>query len=431
MLLRNKILISIIGGFCLFVLLMGCLPNAKIAFVDNSYQEVNNQEDIYIIQAYAALDMGDYKTARENLQKAYELTKNKEYLREIIGLLVLEKDFLKAKNAAKDYLKVSPNDEKVRQALVEILGSMGDLQGAVQEVQILLKNNASVQNLEIASSVYFLQKDYSRALEYLQKAYEINKDEKILDKIVSIHLLFFKDRNKAIMVYETHIKKYGISKNVGEKLALIYLEDKRFLEAARNYEKLYKVTQEQKYARFALEIYIKGQYLTKAERFLEQNSSIQSRDEMLLEIYRLNKETTKSIQLLQKLYKKSGNVDYLALEAMILYENSTNKNQAFLKKIVGKFEEVLKKSDNSLYWNYLGYLLIDHNLDVKKGIQCVQKALEKEPQNPYYLDSLAWGYYKQKDCKNAKEIINKISKEEREKEKEIFEHFRVIEKCKF
>ena len=431
MLLRNKILISIVGGFCLFVLLMGCLPNAKIAFVDNSYQEVNNQEDIYIIQAYAALDMGDYKTARENLQKAYELTKNKEYLREIIGLLVLEKDFLKAKNAAKDYLKVSPKDEKVRQALVEILGSMGDLQGAVQEVQILLKNNASVQNLEIASSVYFLQKDYSRALEYLQKAYEISKDEKILDKIVSIHLLFFKDRNKAIMVYETHIKKYGISKNVGEKLALIYLEDKRFLEAARNYEKLYKATQEQKYARFALEIYIKGQYLTKAERFLEQNPSIQSRDEMLLEIYRLNKETTKSIQLLQKLYKKSGNVDYLALEAMILYENSTNKNQAFLKKIVGKFEEVLKKSDNSLYWNYLGYLLIDHNLDVKKGIQCVQKALEKEPQNPYYLDSLAWGYYKQKDCKNAKEIINKISKEEREKEKEIFEHFRVIEKCKF
>ena len=162
MLLRNKILISIVGGFCLFVLLMGCLPNAKIAFVDNSYQEVNNQEDIYIIQAYAALDMGDYKTARENLQKAYELTKNKEYLREIIGLLVLEKDFLKAKNAAKDYLKVSPKDEKVRQALVEILGSMGDLQGAVQEVQILLKNNASVQNLEIASSVYFLQKDIYR-----------------------------------------------------------------------------------------------------------------------------------------------------------------------------------------------------------------------------------------------------------------------------
>ena len=131
MLLRNKILISIVGGFCLFVLLMGCLPNAKIAFVDNSYQEVNNQEDIYIIQAYAALDMGDYKTARENLQKAYELTKNKDYLREIIGLLVFEKDFLKAKNAANDYLKVSPNDEKVRYALAEIHASLGDLQGSV------------------------------------------------------------------------------------------------------------------------------------------------------------------------------------------------------------------------------------------------------------------------------------------------------------
>ena len=52
---------------------------------------------------------------------------------------MLEKDFLKAKNAAKDYLKVSPNDEKVRQALVEILGSMGDLQGAVQECKFCSK----------------------------------------------------------------------------------------------------------------------------------------------------------------------------------------------------------------------------------------------------------------------------------------------------
>ncbi|EAI3451859.1 ATP-dependent nuclease subunit B, partial [Campylobacter jejuni] len=29
----------------------------------------------------------------------------------------------------------------------------------------------------------------------------------------------------------------------------------------------------------------------------------------------------------------------------------------------------------------------------------------KEPQNLYYLDSLAWGYYKQGDCKKAWEIL--------------------------
>ncbi|MGI7363814.1 ATP-dependent nuclease subunit B, partial [Campylobacter jejuni] len=30
---------------------------------------------------------------------------------------------------------------------------------------------------------------------------------------------------------------------------------------------------------------------------------------------------------------------------------------------------------------------------------------KKEPQNLYYLDSLAWGYYKQGDCKKAWEIL--------------------------
>lgn len=431
MLLKNKILIILVSGVCLFLVLVGCLPRIKIDFSNNTYKEIENLEDIYIVQAYAALDSQDYKVAQENLTKAYELTKNEAYLKEIIGILILKKEWAEAKKIVLEYQRKYPKDREMQQMLIEILGNMGDFKAANQEVQKLLKQDRNAQNLEIASSIYFLQNDYQKAIDYLRESYLLSGNEQIANKLASIYLLFLKDKNKAIMVYEEHIKKYGISQNIGERLALVYLEDKKVLDAARIYQNLYKATHDSKYARFVLEIYFKGNYFSQARKFLEQNPNIQSRDEFLLEIYRLTKEHKKAIALLQKLYKENGNVDYLALEAMLIYENAKNRDNAMiLKQVTNKFEEVLQKSNNALYWNYYGYLLIDHNLDIKKGVQCVQEALKQEPNNPYFLDSLAWGYYKLSDCKNAQTIMQKITQEDLQKEKEIYEHFRLIQQCK-
>ena len=63
-------------------------------------------------------------------------------------------------------------------------------------------------------------------------------------------------------------------------------------------------------------------------------------------------------------------------------------------------------------------------------MQCVQEALKQEPKNPYFLDSLAWGYYKLNDCKNAQIVIGEIAQEDIQKEKEISEHFKLIQQCK-
>ena len=54
-------------------------------------------------------------------------------------------------------------------------------------------------------------------------------------------------------------------------------------------------------------------------------------------------------------------------------------------------------------------------MDIKKGIKLVKEALLKEPNSPFYLDSLAWGYYKIGKCKEAKKIMNKFVKNSKEK----------------
>ena len=74
----------------------------------------------------------------------------------------------------------------------------------------------------------------------------------------------------------------------------------------------------------------------------------------------------------------------------------------------------------------MGYILIDNDIDVKEGIKYVEKALEFDPNNEEYIDSLAWGYYKLGKCKEAWEIIKHIKLDN----EEIKKHKEAIKKCK-
>ncbi|WP_104721565.1 tetratricopeptide repeat protein [Helicobacter mesocricetorum] len=429
--LKNKIVS--IGLLSIVLLFAGCSMNVPSvsSFSLDGFEEIDNPEDILIVEGYEALDNQDLKDAEESFLQAYQLSGNKSYLKEVIGILLLEQEDALAKEQALQYLQKYPKDEDIRQTLVGILSKEGDLKGAQKEATTLLKNHRSAQNLEIISSVYLLQKQYQKSIKYLQEAYALDKDEVILDKIASIYFVFLKNKQKAIEIYERHIKNYGISPLIGERLAMIYLQDKAYKKAAIVYEKLFKTTGEQNYAKNVLEIYFQFNDLTQAQKFLERNPSIHLVDELLLEIYRHNKDYKKSIEVLERIYQQTHNVNFLAIKAMMIYESAKNRNdQKMLDAVVKELKIVTQNVDDALYWNYLGYLMIDHNLNIKEGMEYVTKALQKEPQNVYYLDSLAWGYYQLKDCENAKMTMEKIPLEEIQKEEEIKDHFEVIRQCK-
>ena len=57
--------------------------------------------------------------------------------------------------------------------------------------------------------------------------------------------------------------------------------------------------------------------------------------------------------------------------------------------------------------NYLGYSLAEEGRDLDKALAMIQKALEKEPDNPFFLDSLAWTLYKLKRVDEAFAAIEK------------------------
>ena len=60
--------------------------------------------------------------------------------------------------------------------------------------------------------------------------------------------------------------------------------------------------------------------------------------------------------------------------------------------------------------NYLAYGWIERNINFDKSLKMLIIASEKNPENFYILDSLAWAYFKKNNFLMALEIMEKVIK---------------------
>jgi tetratricopeptide (TPR) repeat protein len=67
----------------------------------------------------------------------------------------------------------------------------------------------------------------------------------------------------------------------------------------------------------------------------------------------------------------------------------------YFHKSVQLFEEILRRRPDD-HWalNYLGYMLADAGVRLRRAEELVERALRLDPENPYYLDSMGWVYFR-------------------------------------
>ncbi|HEY1936337.1 MAG TPA: tetratricopeptide repeat protein [Candidatus Angelobacter sp.] len=74
------------------------------------------------------------------------------------------------------------------------------------------------------------------------------------------------------------------------------------------------------------------------------------------------------------------------------------------------FRQVLQQNpSNSMALNYLGYMLADRNSHLEEALNLVKKALDYDPQNGAYLDSLGWVYFKLGNYDQAEENLRRAA----------------------
>jgi Tfp pilus assembly protein PilF len=87
----------------------------------------------------------------------------------------------------------------------------------------------------------------------------------------------------------------------------------------------------------------------------------------------------------------------------IIYERQKQWDKA-----EAQFKQVLAVNPtNAAVLNYYGYTLADRGIRLDEATSMIQRAVQQDPDNGAYLDSLGWAYYKQNKLTEAEESLRK------------------------
>ncbi|MBP9493452.1 MAG: hypothetical protein KBE79_09625, partial [Sulfurospirillum sp.] len=375
---------------------VGC--STKEVVYTQTTKKVFEEEDNLIFQALHYQQKGDYVNAKKIYHTLYEQSQKKVYLSEVAGIsfMLNDKD---AMPLIMEGLAKYPEERNFHRLLVGQYVKEKRYEEAEKKILELIAEDKTVQHLSIAGNLYLQMKAYDVALKYFESAYKQEQSEDLLINIVELLHRFLGRKGDALSYLETYANIEGCGQVVCFKLIDIYGKDRNVNGLISTYKKIYKERQNEEIAKKIVDLMLYIKDTKGAIAFLENTGQ---HPDLLLQIYANLKRFSEAYLVAQRMYEESKNLDYLGKMAIYEYEiNKTKLTPEALQSISKKFEEVTSLLRDSVYLNYYGYLLIDHDIDVAKGISLVQRALELEPNSPYYLDSLAWGLYKQGKCAEA------------------------------
>ncbi|WP_456452398.1 tetratricopeptide repeat protein [Hydrogenimonas sp.] len=408
----------------------GCAQKGAAPHAPEGQAKSFEQEDTYIIHALYYKQHGEYPKAYGIFEELYKKTGKLEYKIEAVRMLIAGKQYAQADKEILALLKKHPENLELHRLHTLALLRLDRVDDALESAKkIVAIDPDNAQNVDLLASIYLVKGLNHKAYDAYETYYEKHHDDATVVKMASILFHKFKAPQDAIRLLETHSKMIGCSENVCLFLAELYRQNNDLDHLADVYARMYEVTKSGEYAQKAAEIYAYKKEYDKAEKLLE---ATHADDRLLLAIYKHTKAFDKAAKLAKSLYEETSDPVWLAEYGILLYESAPKKNDPkLLKKVIASLSQAFKEGvSDPLYYNYLGYLLIDHDVDVKWGIELVKKALKVEPDSAFYIDSLAWGHYKLGQCDKAYEEMKKVVKKLGLEDEEIKTHWKKIENCR-
>lgn len=415
-------------------------------------QNILSNDDINILKAADLMAQGNFLEASSIYQNLYESTREYYFIKQMALAQSQAGNIEKSLEFAKKYQELSKDVDDLETNL--IIAEDHIRKGEYNLASILLEKSLQttprLQTHYILSNIYMQQKMPDKALEHFIAIYndEMSMGTKFklesLNHIITIYLQQ-EEINKALIYLNEYIANNEYEINIQNFLAL-YTKLKKVEILKENLQKRFAEVQSIENARMLIGVLIQLKEHNEALKILKQNEFLfeQNGKEMFMQIYADKGDFKQATKIAKELYNQTHQIDFLALSAIYEYEVIDNKNKTTLGPIIKTLQFVIEQRDNELkaqnkksgkeeafFYNFLGYILIDYNIDIDKGLEYINMALAIQPNSAEYLDSLAWGFYKKGDCKKAQETFQLILPAQIESLQELQEHNALIQKCKY
>ena len=395
----------------------------------------------YLLKARAHIELDEVQEAIESLERslAYDET-NLENLKLLGNLYEQTGQREKARELYSRSLD-STTDTDIRFRLALLLTDQNQFVEAISILQELVENfpkNVRI-NISLARALRG-NKKYAKAAEVIKRALQDDPNHYGLNYELAELMSLLGERQEAIKRF-LHLRDMSESNQrinaIEINLALLYQRTRQFDKAVELFRAVIRKNPDDEIAKLRVVYALKdaGRFkeaLSLSEQLLKGTIS-QTYEEHPNKTYLVvahaqmlsaNDQLEKAAALLNNQIAQSSSPEELYLAASQLYVDHENhkeaermiregmfrfpdsrrmqfqlgavyEGQGKLEETEAVFQSILKEHpQHAGVLNYLGYMLADRGLRLLEALGYINKAVEIEPYNGAYLDSLGWVYFK-------------------------------------
>lgn len=374
--------------------------NFFLGYIYNGLNEKNKA--IYYFENTASINP-------QNMQAQY-----------VLSILYRENfQFIKAKNTGLNFLKSYPENYKINAVVGEVNFiqnslvsssylrkgfSNQDIDGLISRLlynSIINKGDDTEKNL-----LSITQSDPAIVAPHiaLAKIYDRNQNnEEAYTQYLSAALLLLKsDIPETALIYLTRCQElFPDNPEIYYYLADAYEKNNNISMAIINFQRLYDLTR-------TTDVLIHLGYLYGSKgdnknsvKYFDKALSLEPKNDRALFfkglVFLQNNDNNEASSLFQKAIDVNDkDADYYYYLAITL-----EKKKLYTETVDALKKAISIKDNDSKFYNFLGYLYIDLNMNLDDGLILIEKAIELEPGNGAYLDSLGWAHYKRGNYSEA------------------------------
>ncbi|MGE5325167.1 MAG: tetratricopeptide repeat protein [Actinomycetota bacterium] len=418
-------------------------------------------EEAVTMLALLYKEQGDYQKAAEVLNSVPEANRTSKMYAALGSTYEEQKNYKQAIAAYKQAVQLDRENVDAMRGLAQNLASDNQIEAALSEYQMVEDTDPQDSQAPLRmAEIYRRMGKFDLAMENLKKAEALNQDSLEVPYNEAIVLEAqgkYDDAASALQKLLARTTSPDGNYTTGERnnrtlflerLGAIYREADRPAvaietyrkiidlggdEAARGYADLIDVYRDQKQwsdadrtAREAVQKFPKDKNLKMAmalqlvddgkgdEAVRTAKSALtggpEDRDTyvQLSQIYaRLKrwKDAENALAQAQKFAARPEEKEYVRFVLGSVYERQKKYTQA-----EQAFRQVLQMDpNNSQTLNYLGYMLADQNTHLEEALTLIKHAVQLDPQNGAYLDSLGWAYFRLGKYDEAEENLRRAA----------------------
>jgi tetratricopeptide (TPR) repeat protein len=297
------------------------------------------------------------------------------------------RDFAKAREAEDKARAIEPNNLDVRYNEVTILESEGKTAEAITRLKEILDTTAKrnyskdekgnrIELLDRLWTLYRMNDQTEPAVETLRQIAELDHErDSAVEALIIDTYRIGKDLTKAQKEADAALKRWPEDRTLRVAHATVLGDSGQTDAAASELKKLLDGKNDREiYLDLAAYVY------DRVRRFDEEAKVLDAADKLSV-----SKEDKEAVWFQRgAMFEKMKKVDLAETE----------------------FRKILEiNPDSAATMNYLGYMLADRNVKLAEALSLITKALDKEPNNGAYLDSLGWVYFKMNRLQEAEENL--------------------------